>query len=84
MVDMFVYLGVVILLMVGMVYFKLNLDSENFVKVGDNVKQGDIILLVEVMKIFNLIMVEKFGKIVEFFVEDGQLVEYGELFFIFV
>ncbi|MBO6798308.1 acetyl-CoA carboxylase biotin carboxyl carrier protein [Maricaulis sp.] len=82
--DMSAHPGVVTSPMVGTAYLKPNPDSENFVKVGDNVKQGDTILLVEAMKTFNPITAEKSGKIAELLVEDGQPVEYGEPLFILV
>ena len=68
--------------MVGTVYLKPNPDSANFVRVGDQVKQGDTILLVEAMKTFNPITAEKAGTITDILVEDGQPVEYGEALFV--
>lgn len=70
--------------MVGTAYLKPNPDSANFVRVGDSVKQGDTILLIEAMKTFNPITAEKAGKIVDILVEDGQPVEYGEPLFVLV
>ena len=70
--------------MVGTAYLKPNPDSTNFVRVGDTVKQGDTILLVEAMKTFNPITAEKAGKIADILVEDGQPVEYGEPLFVLV
>jgi len=70
--------------MVGTAYLKPNPDSANFVRVGDMVKQGDTILLVEAMKTFNPITAEKAGKITDILVEDGQPVEYGEPLFVLV
>ena len=68
--------------MVGTVYLKPNPDSANFVRVGDQVKQGDTILLVEAMKTFNPITAEKAGTISDILVEDGQPVEFGEALFV--
>jgi acetyl-CoA carboxylase biotin carboxyl carrier protein len=68
--------------MVGTVYLKPNPDSANFVRVGDQVKQGDTILLVEAMKTFNPITAEKAGTITDILVEDGQPVEFGEALFV--
>lgn len=82
--DLSAHPGVVNSPMVGTVYLKPNPDSENFVKVGDTVKAGDTILLVEAMKTFNPITAEKGGKIAEILVEEGQPVEYGEPLFILV
>ncbi|MBR9825537.1 MAG: acetyl-CoA carboxylase biotin carboxyl carrier protein [Alphaproteobacteria bacterium] len=82
--DMSAHPGVVPSPMVGTAYLKPSPDAENFVKVGDNVSQGDTILLVEAMKTFNPITADKSGKIAEILVEDGQPVEYGEPLFILV
>ena len=68
--------------MVGTVYLKPNPDSANFARVGDQVKQGDTILLVEAMKTFNPITAEKAGTISDILVEDGQPVEFGEALFV--
>ena len=68
--------------MVGTVYLKPNPDSANFVRVGDQVKQGDTILLVEAMKTFNPITADKAGTITDILVEDGQPVEFGEALFV--
>lgn len=82
--DMSAHPGVVTSPMVGTVYLRSNPDADAFAKVGDTVKQGDTILLVEAMKTFNPITAEKGGKIAEILVEDGQPVEYGEPLFILV
>lgn len=68
--------------MVGTVYLKPNPDAAQFVRVGDQVKQGDTILLVEAMKTFNPITAEKAGTITDILVEDGQPVEFGEPLFV--
>lgn len=76
--------GVVKSPMVGTAYLQPNPDSPAFCAVGDSVKQGDTILLIEAMKTFNPITAEKSGKIAEILIEDGQPVEYGEPLFILV
>jgi len=68
--------------MVGTAYLKPNPDAALFVRVGDAVKKGDTILLVEAMKTFNPITAEKAGTITDILVEDGQPVEYGEALFV--
>jgi len=68
--------------MVGTVYLKPNPDAALFVRVGDTVKKGDTILLVEAMKTFNPITAETSGTITDILVEDGQPVEYGEALFV--
>ncbi|WP_291842691.1 acetyl-CoA carboxylase biotin carboxyl carrier protein [Maricaulis sp.] len=68
--------------MVGTAYLKPNPDAVNFVKIGDQVKTGDTVLLIEAMKTFNPITAEKSGTITDILVEDGQPVEYGEPLFV--
>ena len=68
--------------MVGTVYLKPNPESPDFAKVGDTVKSGDTILLVEAMKTFNPITAPKAGTVSEILVADAQAVEYGEPLFI--
>ncbi|WP_417492981.1 acetyl-CoA carboxylase biotin carboxyl carrier protein [Maricaulis sp.] len=82
--DLSAHPGVVNSPMVGTAYLKPNPDADNFVKVGDTVKKGDTILLIEAMKTFNPIVADKSGKISEILVEEGQPVEYGEPLFILI
>lgn len=82
--DLSAHPGVVNSPMVGTAYLKPNPETDNFVKIGEMVKQGDTILLIEAMKTFNPIIAEKSGKIAEILVEDGQPVEYGEPLFILI
>lgn len=68
--------------MVGTAYTRPSPDAEPFAKVGDSVKEGDTIMLVEAMKTFNPITAPKSGKVEEIFVQDAQPVEFGEVLFI--
>lgn len=70
--------------MVGTVYTRPSPDADAFVKVGDKVKEGDTIVLIEAMKTFNPITAPKSGKIEDILVEDAQPVEFGEALFIIV
>lgn len=65
--------------MVGTVYLASDPDSPAFIKVGDSVKQGDTLLLIEAMKTFNPIPAPKAGKVLEIVVQDAQPVEFGEI-----
>jgi len=65
--------------MVGTFYKSPSPDAEPFVSVGSNVKQGDVVCIVEAMKMMNEIEAELSGKIVEICVEDGQPVEFGQV-----
>jgi acetyl-CoA carboxylase biotin carboxyl carrier protein len=82
--DMSAHPGVVNSPMVGSAYLRPNPDAEQFFKVGDTVKKGDTVLLIEAMKTFNPIIADKPGKLAELLVEDGQPVEFGEPLFILV
>lgn len=64
--------------MVGTFYSKPAPDKEPFVKLGDTVSAGDVVCIIEAMKLMNEIETEFAGKIVEICVEDGQAVEYGQ------
>lgn len=63
--------------MVGTVYMQSQPGSPPFVKVGDDVKAGQTVLIVEAMKTMNSIAAPKAGKVTEIFVSDGQPVEFG-------
>lgn len=67
--------------MVGTFYRRPAVDAEAFVDVGDSVKKGAVLCIVEAMKLMNEIESELSGKIVEICLEDGQMVEYGEVLF---
>lgn len=62
--------------MVGTYYAAPSPDSAPFVKVGDTVKKGQVIAILEAMKIMNELEAEYDCKIVEVLVQDGQAVEY--------
>ena len=65
--------------MVGTFYMAPSPDSAPFVSVGGSVKQGDVVCIIEAMKMMNEIKSEVTGKIVEICVEDGQPVEFGQV-----
>ena len=64
--------------MVGTAYLRPSPDAKPFVEVGEVVKTGDKLLLVEAMKTFNDIVAPRGGKIVSILVSDGSPVEYGQ------
>lgn len=64
--------------MVGTIYLAPSPDSDAFVKVGQAVKEGQTLLIIEAMKTMNQIPATKSGKVVEILVEDGQPVEFGD------
>jgi len=63
---------------VGTFYRKPSPDKDPFIKVGDSVEQGDVLCIIEAMKMMNEIKSDYSGKIVSIEVEDGQPVEYGQ------
>jgi acetyl-CoA carboxylase biotin carboxyl carrier protein len=63
---------------VGTFYRKPSPDKDPFIKVGDEVQEGDILCIIEAMKMMNEIKSDFSGKVVSIDVEDGQPVEYGQ------
>lgn len=64
--------------MVGTVYVSPKPGSPSFVKVGDLVKEGTVLLIIEAMKVMNPIPAPKTGTVTKIFVEDGSPVEFGQ------
>ena len=67
--------------MVGTFYSKPSPDKETFVKVGDKVKKGQVVCIIEAMKLMNEIEAEFDGEVVEVCLNDGDAVEYGKPLF---
>lgn len=63
---------------VGTFYDKPSPDKPAFVKVGDTVKKGDIIMIIESMKLMNEVQSEFDGIVDKILVSDGQAVEYDQ------
>ncbi len=68
--------------MVGTFYLKPSPDSEPYVEVGQKVKQGEVLCIVEAMKLMNEIESEFDGEVKEILVKDGEPVEYGKPLFV--
>ncbi len=66
---------------VGTFYAAPGSDKPSFVKIGDKVKEGDILCIVEAMKIMNEIPSPYTGEIAEIYVSNEELVEYGQSLF---
>lgn len=64
--------------MVGTAYIAPEPGAAAFVSVGDSVKEGQTLLIIEAMKVMNQIPSPRAGKVTQILVEDGQPVEYGE------
>jgi acetyl-CoA carboxylase biotin carboxyl carrier protein len=64
--------------MVGTVYASPEPGAPPFVRVGDQVKDGQTLLIIEAMKVMNQIRSPRAGTVTQIFVRDGSPVEYGE------
>jgi acetyl-CoA carboxylase biotin carboxyl carrier protein len=68
--------------MVGSVYLSATPGSGHFVEVGQHVKSGDTLCLIEAMKMFNRIETDKAGVITAILIENAQAVEYNQPLFV--
>jgi acetyl-CoA carboxylase biotin carboxyl carrier protein len=68
--------------MIGTFYRSASPEADAFVKVGDEVKPGDVLCIIEAMKLFNEIESEVSGKIVKVLVDDQTPVEYDQPLFL--
>ncbi|MFT5823133.1 MAG: acetyl-CoA carboxylase biotin carboxyl carrier protein [Crocinitomix sp.] len=68
--------------MIGTFYRKPSPDKDNFVSIGDTVNIGDVICVVEAMKLFNEIESEVSGKIVKVLADDNSPIEYDQPLFL--
>ena len=64
--------------MVGTFYRSSSPGAKPFVEIGDTIKEGETICIVEAMKILNEIETDKTGTVTQILVENGQAVEYGQ------
>ena len=64
--------------MVGTVYLSADPQSKPYINVGDKVKVGDTLMLVEAMKTFNPVEADRAGTVKAIYVQNSQPVEYGE------
>ncbi|MDG1656304.1 MAG: acetyl-CoA carboxylase biotin carboxyl carrier protein [Schleiferiaceae bacterium] len=68
--------------MIGTFYRTPSPDQDAFVKIGDSIKPGDVLCIVEAMKLFNEIESEVSGKIVKILVDDKTPIEYDQPLFL--
>ncbi|HXW17121.1 MAG TPA: acetyl-CoA carboxylase biotin carboxyl carrier protein [Candidatus Acidoferrales bacterium] len=66
---------------VGTFYSASNPGEKPFVRVGDRVKSGQVLCIIEAMKLMNEIEADVDGEVMRIYVENGQPVEYGEALF---
>ena len=67
--------------MVGVFYASASPESDPFVTVGQRVKKGDVLCIIEAMKLMNEITAELEGEIIEICAQNGQIIEYGQPLF---
>ena len=65
--------------MVGTFYASSSPEAEPFVEVGSEVKEGDVVCIIEAMKLMNEIKSEHTGKITQICVKNGDPIEYGQV-----
>ena len=65
--------------MLGLFYSKPSPKDAPFVKVGDEIEEGDTVCIIETIKLMNKITSDVSGKVVEICIEDGKPVEYGQV-----
>lgn len=66
---------------VGTFYRKPDPESDNFVEVGTQVNEGQVLCIIEAMKVMNEIKAERSGKITEIIADDASPVQYGDPLF---
>lgn len=67
--------------MVGMFYDSPSPEAECYVKTGSKVKKGDVLCVIEAMKLLNEITSDVDGEVADICVSNGQIVEYGQVLF---
>lgn len=67
--------------LVGVFYAAPSPESDPFVKIGSQAKKGDVLCIVEAMKLMNEIVAERDGEIVDICVQNGDVVEFGQTLF---
>lgn len=67
---------------IGTFYRRPSPDKPTFVEVGDTIKEGDVLCIIEAMKLFNEIESEVSGKIVKVLVDDSSPVEFDQALFL--
>ena len=68
--------------MVGTFYLSASPGAKVYVEVGDSIKAGETLCIIEAMKILNEIEADKSGTVTQILCENGQAVEYGQPLFV--
>jgi len=67
--------------MVGVFYSSPSPDAEMFVSIGSKIKKGDVLCIIEAMKLMNEIAAEQDGEVVDICVNNGDIIEFGQVLF---
>lgn len=67
--------------MIGVFYSAASPDSAPFVSIGETVKKGQVLCIVEAMKVMNELVCEYDGEVIDICAKDGDVVEYGQTLF---
>lgn len=67
--------------MVGVFYAAPSPDSKPFVQIGSRVEKGDVLCIIEAMKLMNELTADESGEILDICVSDGDIVEFGQTLF---
>jgi len=67
--------------LVGVYYAAPSPDAETFVSIGSKVKKGDVLCIIETMKLMNEITAEQDGEIIDICIKNGDIAEYGQVLF---
>ena len=67
--------------LIGVFYAAASPEADPYVRIGDKVKRGDVLCIVEAMKMMNEICAEQDGTVIDICAENGALVEYGQTLF---
>ena len=67
--------------LVGVYYSAPSPDAETFISIGGIVKKGDVLCIIETMKLMNEIIAEQDGEIVDICIKNGDIAEFGQVLF---
>ena len=67
--------------MIGVFYSAASPESETFVSIGSKVKKGDVLCIIETMKLMNEITAGQDGEIVDICIKNGEIAEFGQTLF---
>jgi len=67
--------------LVGVFYSAASPESETFVSIGSKVKKGDVLCIIETMKLMNEVTAEQDGEIVDICIRNGEISEFGQTLF---